>query len=168
MSRNLHFAVPLLFAVLAAAPLVFPQDHAQAQAQEQTYPDDSWIPKGMEALGKHASFHTDVTFDKSMLDLANNVVGDEDTRRVVAKLRGISVHTYRYPEPGLYDPATLDSVRAQYRDRGWKHLVTRESHAAAEHPGRSDVWIRFANGNVEGMVLLVAGEKNINLASMGR
>jgi hypothetical protein len=150
-----------LLAVIAFLALLSPM-----LAQEQSFPDDSWIPQGMEALGKHASFHTDVTFDKSMLDMANNFLGDDDTRRVVAKLRGISVHTFRYPQPGLYDPAILDSVRSQYHDRGWKHLVTKQSHAAAPHPGRTDVWIRFAHGNVEGMVLLIANETNVNLVAV--
>jgi hypothetical protein len=158
MQRTFRNAFFVLLAALVMVPLI--------RAQDQAYPDDSWIPKGMEALGHHASFHTDFTFDKSMLDMANNFVGDDDTRRIVAKLRGISVHAFRYPEPGLYDPAVLDSVRAQYHDRGWKHLVTSQSHAAAAHPGRTDVWIRFAHGNVEGMVLLVASETNVNLVAV--
>ena len=165
MPRKIRFAS---LALLAALMMMMPLLRAQQQAQQQiqTYPDDSWIPQGMEALGHHASFHTDVTFDKSMLGLASDFAGDDDTRRIVAKLRGISLHTYRYPEPGLYDPAALDSVRSQYSSRGWKHLVTKQSHAAAAHPGRTDVWIRFAHGNVEGMVLLVANETNINLVAV--
>ncbi|GGH15223.1 DUF4252 domain-containing protein [Silvibacterium dinghuense] len=132
----------------------------------QVYPDDSWIPRGMEALGQHASFHTDFTFDKSMLAMAGNFVGDDDTQRVIAKLRGISVHSFKYPAPGMYDPAILDSVRQQYHDRGWKHLVTTHAHPAAAHPGTTDVWVRFANGNVEGIVLLVANETNVNLVAV--
>lgn len=153
-----RFALLATFALFLTIPL--------SRAEDPAYPDDSWIPQGMEVLGHHASFHTDVTFDKSMLDMANNFVGDDDTRRVVAKLRGISVHTFRYPQPGLYDPAVLDSVRTQYQSRGWKHLVTKQSHAADLHPGRTDVWIRFAHGNVEGIVLLVANETNVNLVAV--
>lgn len=149
MQRIYPPALLILLAALILAPVTRAQGSAPVQGQEQAaYPDDSWIPQGMEALGHHASFHTDVTFDKSMLEMANNFVGDDDTRRVVAKLRGISVHTFRYPQPGLYDPAILDSVRAQYHDRGWKHLVTKQSNAAAAHPGRTDVWIRFEHSNV--------------------
>ncbi|HEX3471925.1 MAG TPA: DUF4252 domain-containing protein [Silvibacterium sp.] len=158
MPRSHRLASFSFLALLAMTPLL-------VQAQ-QSHPDDSWIPRGMDALGHHASFHTDFTFDKSMLDLANNFVGDEETHRVVAKLRGISVHSFSYPAPGLYDTRTLDAVRSQYHDRGWKHLVTSQSHTAVAHPSHSDVWIRFEHGDVEGMVLLVAGEKNLNLVAI--
>jgi hypothetical protein len=120
----------------------------------------------MQALAAHASFHTDFTFDKSMLDMANNFTSDDQVRQVVAKLRGISVHSYKYPAPGLYDPAALDAVRAQYAERGWKHMVTAQPHAAEPHPTRTDLWIRLVKGNVEGMVLMVANPTNIDLVAI--
>ncbi len=120
----------------------------------------------METLARRATFHTDFTFDKSMLDMANNFVGDEETRQAIAKLRGISVHSYKFSAPGLYDPAALDAVRAQYRDRGWKHLVTSQSYVATPSQARTDVWVRFEHANVEGMVLLVANQTNLNLVAI--
>jgi Domain of unknown function (DUF4252) len=164
MLRSHRFASFVFLALLSAALLS--GQAQQSHPAQQSFPDDSWIPQGMDSLGHHASFHTDFTFDKSMLDMASNFVGDDETRRVVAKLRGISVHTYRYPAPDLYDAGALNAVRAQYNDRGWKHMVTSQSHAATAHPGRTDVWIRFENGNVEGMVLLVAGQTNLNLVAV--
>ena len=83
----------------------------------QPYPDDSWIPRAMDALGHRATFHTDFTFDKAMLDMANNFVGDDETRQVIAKLRGISVHSYKFSAPGLYSPSDLDTVRVNNRLR---------------------------------------------------
>jgi hypothetical protein len=153
-----RFALLALLALLCA---VVPASRAQT-----SHPDDNWVPLGMDTLGRHASFHTDFTFDKQMLDLASSFTGDEDTQRIVAKLRGISVHVYRYPEPGLYNPATLDGVRTQYRDRGWKHLVAAQSNAATDAPGRTDLWIRFENGNVEGMVLLLENPSNVDLIAV--
>lgn len=145
--------------LLLAALLCFVSTVARAD-------EGDWIPRGLESLGQHASFHTEFTFDKTMLDLANNFVDDEEARRVVAKLKGISVHSFRYSAPGLYDPAVLDSVRAQYHDHGWKHLVTAQSHAEDLNPGRTDLWIRFEHGNVEGMVVLFASEENLNLIAI--
>lgn len=151
----------LFFLAIFLAPL-----SGHSQSAYPSYPDDSWIPQGMDALGRHASFHTDFTFDKQMLDFANGFTGDEETQRIVAKLRGISLHVYKYPEPGLYDLASLNTVRAQYRDRGWKHLVTTHSNAAGLHPGQTDLWIRFENGNVEGMVLLLTNPTNLDLIAV--
>jgi hypothetical protein len=158
MSLVWRFALSIFVALLVFAPCA---GHAQS-----SYPDDSWIPQGMNALDRHASFHTDFTFDRQMLDFASGLTGDDETQHIVAKLRGISVHFYRYPGPNLYDPAAVDVVRAEYRDRGWKHLVTTQSHAASANPGHTDLWIRFEHGNVEGMVLLLQNPTNLDLVAV--
>ena len=157
---------------LAAGPQYAVAQKAEAgtaqnpPSAQESYPDDNWIPQGMEALARHATFHTDFTFDKSMLEMANNFVGDDETRQVVAKLRGISVHSYKFSAPGMYDPAALDAVRAQYHARGWKHLVTSQSYVASPSQTRTDVWVRFDHAEVEGMVLLVANQTNLNLVAI--
>ena len=53
---------------------------ATARAQQS----DDWVPRNMDSVSQHASFRTDFTFDRTMLELANNFIEDEDTRRVVA------------------------------------------------------------------------------------
>ena len=157
-----------LSGLLCLAPLMAqtPAPATSSGSGSQSYPDDSWIPRGMETLGRHATFHTDFTFDKSMLDMANNFVGDDETRQVIAKLRGISVHSYKFSAPGLYSLSDLDAVRAQYHDRGWKHLVTSKSYVATPEQARTDVWVRFDHAEVEGMVLLVANQTNLNLVAI--
>ncbi|MFP5227752.1 MAG: hypothetical protein ACLGXA_08965 [Acidobacteriota bacterium] len=129
------------------------------------------------ALGANATFHTDLTFDESMLHAASQEMPGED-QPIIAKLRSISVHTYRYSSPGLYDPATLAAIRAQFDGEGWSHLVVKQPHpqvAAADpdaapmqaepphDPMRTEVWVKMKHTNVEGIVLLVANEKNVNL-----
>jgi hypothetical protein len=170
IQRLIRVSAPVFALLVGAASLVPGQQFAAAQptntATEQSYPDDNWIPRGMDALGRRATFHTDFTFDKSMLEMANNFVGDDETRSVVAKLRGISVHSYKFSAPGMYDPGALEAVRAQYHDRGWKHLVTSQSYVARPEQARTDVWVRFEHGNVEGMVLLVANQTNLNLVAI--
>jgi hypothetical protein len=135
---------------------------ATARAQQS----DDWVPHNMDSVGQHASFRTDFTFDRTMLELANNFIEDEDTRRVVAKLNGISVHCYKFSTPGLYDPGSLEAVRKQYHDHGWKHLVTAQSVHDPTNLGRTDVWIRFEHANVEGAVVMLASPTNINLIAI--
>lgn len=136
------------------------------------------------ALGENATFHTDLTFDESMLHAASQSMPDED-QPIIAKLRRISIHTYRYSAPGLYDPAALAAIRAQFDGEGWNHLVVKQPHppeAGADNAGtdpdgapmagppppahdpmRAEVWVKMKHTNVDGIVLLVANEKNVNL-----
>lgn len=123
----------------------------------------------MTVLAREASWHTDFTFDRSMLALAGNLYGlDEPTRQSLARLNGISVHSYRFRGPGAYDPAALDAVRAQYNALGWKHVVTAKSHAGASGyaSGQTDLWIATKGVNVAGAAILLAGASNLNLIAV--
>jgi len=153
LSRRLTYAA-LAFALAVTC--------ISARAQQS----DDWIPRNMDAVAQRASFRTDFTFDRTMLALANNFIDDEDTRRVVAKLNGISVHCYKFSIPGLYDPASLESVRQQYHDHGWKHMVTAHSNQDPDDLGRTDVWIRFEHANVEGAVVMLASPTSVNLIAI--
>ena len=139
-----------------------------AQAQQQ--PD--WIPVGVEQLGRTAAFHTDFTFDRTMLQIAAGLTGDidEGARQAIAKLNGVSVHSYRYATAGLYDPGPLELVRQQYHAAGWKHLVSTQSNAAnmaeSGYSGRTDLYIKFENTDVTGMVVLLVSPKNVNVVAL--
>lgn len=144
-----------------------PNDYPPAQPSPYSDRDDSagdnWLPRGLNSLASHASFHTDFTFNRQMLGLASDFYSDQQTQNIVARLRSISVHVFRFPEPGLYNPETLAYVRSQYDALGWHHLVTAHSNVESYNPGSTDLWIRFAHTDVEGMVLLVSNQKNIDL-----
>lgn len=153
------------FAVLAAATLLcLPVLRAQ---------DANWSSQGLDALAAHASFHTDFTFDQSMLHAASQLMPDED-RPVMAKLQSVNVDSFRFATPGMYDPATLEWLRGAYNDHGWKHMVTKQAHpqpaaagnVSAPDPVRTDVWVRMDNGNIDGAVVLVANERNVNLITV--
>jgi len=142
-------------------------------------------PQELAALGMNATFHTDMTFDESMLRAASQAMPDED-RPIIAKLRSISVHTFRYSSPGLYDPAALAAIRAQFDADGWNHMVVKQPHPqvaaipgpatdpdgaptiappppAPRDPMRTEVWVKMKHSNVDGIVLMVANERNVNL-----
>lgn len=157
----------------AAALLCFPLVHAQEPNPNQA---PTWTESPMDELADHASFHTDFTFDKSMLNSFSQTVPEED-RPVVAKLRSITVHSYRYSAPGMYNPAALAAVRRVYNGNGWQHVVSKEANAhpiAADGspdpdqelrplaPTRTDVWVRMNHADVDGAVIIVANERNIN------
>jgi|SRR5579859_2430914 len=122
-----------------------------------------WVPQGMDVLGRTAAFHTDFTFDRTMLQLASGMWdGPMDPQAVSAinRLDGISVHVYHYAAQGMYDPRLLEVVRRQYSALGWQHLVTAHSHSAS---GATDLWISFHNMRATGAVVLFQSPTNLNL-----
>src|SRR5580704_8765427 len=85
-----------------------------------------WIPQGIEALRQGASSKTEFTLDHSMLVFASKLDPDnEDLRRVIAGVSGVSVHRYHFPEAWTYDPQALASVKEEYSTAGWKQLMNR-------------------------------------------
>jgi hypothetical protein len=145
------------------------------QSGQQPYPQQSapayppsgnslnWVPQGMEALGRTAAFHTDFTFDRSMLRLASGIwagPGDPGLADAIGRLDGISVHSYHYAAPGMYDPRLLNAVRQQYNALGWQHLVTARSGSA---DGATDLWISFHHMQATGAVVLFQNSTNLNL-----
>jgi hypothetical protein len=152
----------ILFLALIATSVAAP---AQTQAP-QTQPQQSdWTPQGIEALGQNASSRTEFTLDHSMLVLASKLdQDDEDLRRVIAGVNGVSVHSYRFPGPGMYDPDLLSGVRRQYREAGWKHLVS--NHDKNGGPGATDLWIHFENNVITNIAVLFAGQNQLNFISV--
>lgn len=151
----------------------YPQQppYPQQPQQQPPYPPAAgyqpgflgWVPQGMEALGRTAAFHTDFTFDRTMLQLASGVWDgpvDPATASAINRLDGISVHIYHYAAPGMYDPRLIDLVRRQYSALGWQHLVTAHSRSTG---GATDLWISFHNMRATGAVVLFQSATNLNL-----
>src|SRR6266851_7030449 len=100
--RLTHF----LFVILIAVSTL-----QSTQAQQQ----HPWVPQGIETLEQRASSKTNFTFDHSMLVFASKLDPDnEDLRRVIAGLSGVSVHRYHFPGAWMYDPQALNSVKEDY------------------------------------------------------
>jgi hypothetical protein len=117
----------------------------------------------MGALASTAAFHTDFTFDRAMLQLASGVwggSGDPQFAAAMSRLDGISVHSYHYAAPGMYDPRLLEAVKRQYTAMGWQHLVTGHS---ASRDGATDLWISFHDMRATGAVVLFQSPTNLNL-----
>jgi len=171
----------LLRRLLVASALLVP---GLAFAADAPATPSDWLPSGIEQLGKTAAYHTDFTFDRSMLQLASGLVdgGDPDTRKAIAKLDGVTVHLYRYAAPGLYDVRQLDAIRDQYKTAGWKHLVSKDSRAAGSVPaqpvptapgpyavgaeGHTDLYIKMQGADVVGMVVVQASARNLNVVAL--
>jgi Domain of unknown function (DUF4252) len=120
------------------------------------------IPQGLEVLRQGASSKTEFTLDHSMLVFASKLDQDnEDLRRVIGGVRGVSVHRYHFAGPWTYDPAALNSVKEEYHAAGWKQLVN--NHEKGGGPGVTDLWVRFETNAITDVAILVARATEVNL-----
>jgi len=134
----------ILFAVLI---VVTAGKLAQAQQGRE------FIPQGIDALRQEASSKTEFTLDHSMLVFASKLDPDnDDLRRVIAGVSGVSVHRYHYPGAWMYDPQALSSVKEDYRSAGWKQLMN--NRAKDGGAGETDLWIRLENNAVSNVAIL--------------
>jgi hypothetical protein len=132
---------------------------AEAQTQHE------WIPDGIDALRQSASSKTEFTLDHSMLVFASKIDPDnEDLRRVIAGVSGVSVHSYRFPGAWTYDAQAVSSLKEEYRAAGWKHVVNHEvvNHEKDAGSSATDVWVRLENNAISNVALLLTKSKEVD------
>ena len=153
--RLLCTVVPIAIFAAALAQVTL------TQAQQHPSQPQASVPQGIETLRQSASSKTEFTLDHSMLIMASKLDPDnEDLRRVIAGISGVSVHNYRYPKPGMYDLEALDSVKEEYRAAGWKQLMARhDKNGGAEV---TDLWVRMENNAISNVAVLVARSTEID------
>ncbi len=126
---------------------------AMAQQREST-------PRGLDALRQGASSKTEFMLDHSMLVFAAKMDPDnEDLRRVIAGVSGISVHSYHFPGAWTYDPEALSSVKEEYHAAGWKQLMN--NHEKDGGPGMTDLWIRLENNAISNVAVLLSRSSEV-------
>lgn len=144
-------------------PTAYPPPGTYAPSPQTSWLN--WVPRGMEALSRTAAFHTDLTFDRTMLQMASGMWDgpvDPATATAINRLDGISVHVYHYAAAGMYDPRLLEGVRREYSALGWQHLVATHS---TTREGATDLWISFHHLQATGAVLLFQTASNVNLVA---
>ena len=127
--------------------------HAQQQQE--------WIPQEVESLRQSASSKTEFTLDHSMLVFASKLDQDnEELRRVIAGVSGVSVHRYHFAGSGMYDPEALNSMKQEYQAAGWKQLMN--NHEKGGGPGVTDLWIHFDNDAITSIAILMARSNEVD------
>jgi hypothetical protein len=149
---------------LSRAVLVVLIAISAVKLSEAQQPED-WVPQGVEALRQGASSKTDFTLDHSMLVFAAKLdPDDQDLLRVIAGVSGLSVHSYRFPDPWMYDPRALSAVKDEYHAAGWTQLVNR--HGKSGGPGITNLWIRWEHNAVSNIAILVATPREVSLIAV--
>ena len=128
-----------------------------AQAQQS-----AWVPRGVEMLQQSASSKTDFSFDHSMLVLASKLdSNDEDLRRVIAGVSGISVHRYHFGGLRQYDHEALNSVNEEYRAAGWKQLMN-NLEKGRDAGVATGLWVRLENNAISNFAILRASSNEVS------
>lgn len=121
-----------------------------------------WTPPALEELSEEAPVKSSFTLDRNLLEAASAILPDSDTydRQAIRKLDGVSVHTMRFPDTGIPNEEAVESIRAAYHLRGWKHLVTTGRTGGPIHDEITDVWVVMDGVNLRGAVVLAETPKN--------
>lgn len=127
-----------------------------------------WTPPALEELSRQAAVKSSFTLDRNLLGAAASVLPDSDVedRQTIRKLDGVSVHTMRFPDTGIPDENAVESIRAAYHLRGWKHLVTTGRTGGPVHDEVTDVWVVMDGVNVRGAVILAETPKSLTLVTV--
>jgi Domain of unknown function (DUF4252) len=157
----------IVFVVLIALSAVKLAEAQQAQSQEPPssqptpQPQRAWVPQGIEDLRQSASSKTEFTLDHSMLVFASKLSPDnEDLRRVIAGVNGVSVHSFRFSGRWTYDPQALSSLKEEYHAAGWTQLVN--NHDKDGGSGVTNLWIRYENNAITNVAILSARSNEVD------
>lgn len=149
----MKFSRTILFALVVLSAAQF----GVAQAP----PPRDFTPQGIDSLRQFASSKTEFTLDHSMLVFASKLDPDnEDLRRVIAGVSGVSVHRFHFPKPWMYDPDALESVKADYHSAGWKQLMN--NHTKDGGSGENDVWVHFENNAISHIAMLFSRSNEVD------
>ena len=136
-------------------------------AQAQTGPPAQgrdWSPQGLESLRNSATSKTEFTLDHSMLVLASKLDPDnEDLRRVIAGVSGVSVHSFKFSGKASYDPDALRALKEDYRSAGWKQVMNDEKIMGQ---GTTSLWMRMENNAISNVAVLVAKPAEVDFVAV--
>ena len=126
------------------------------------------ISNALNNLADTPATHTGVVFDRSMLQIAEDMLqqGGLPPDRAAAALSSISFDTYRYKDPAFYTPETMSWLIDAFHRDGWKHLVNgNQTPANSAQPKTTitDLWLHFTGADIDHVVVLTRSTHDMNL-----
>lgn len=119
-------------------------------------------------LSNQKATHSGVTFDRSMVQIAQSVLesGGLSANRAAAAITGISFDTYRYQQPAFYTPEAMTNLIGIYHAAGWKHLVDGKQTPASTAQPRAmvtDLWLHFSGTEIDSVTVLSRAPLNMSV-----
>lgn len=139
------------FLLLALAPLA---------AQEIKLPAN---------FGANATETVDVSLGSDLLQLASKFLSatkpdEAQAKKLIAGLKSIYVKSFEFDKAGQYNPADVDTVRAQFRGPGWSRAVGIQSRKEGEN---TEVFIRMEkDGRIGALGVVSAEAKELTIVSI--
>ncbi len=156
---NLRLPITLLALTLTSAAAL----NAQAPA-----PIPANVQGALMNLADQPATHTSFSFDRSMLQVAQNLFESNgvDANHAPAALTGVSIDNYRYPKPAFYTPETMASIIDAYHAAGWKHLVDANktpANSAQPRANVTDLWLHFTGPDINGITVLTRSPRDMSV-----
>ena len=125
-------------------------------------------PDPFATLTDQPATHSGVTFDRSMMEMAQSVLQSNglDEKRAAAAITGIAFDTYRYQHPAFYTPEAMAALLDGYKAAGWKHLVNaNQTPANSAQPDHTitDLWLHFHGADIDSVTVLSRAPKNMTV-----
>lgn len=201
--RSLRLVAPLCAALLLSAPSSRAQSTASQRQSGQPLaarPEDAASPPdrssstpapepaGLAALVAQASSRTEFTFDRSMLQTADQYIENapEEFRKAAAGIESITVRNFRFAAGGGLDAGeqdgggagkgsgqddgsrrgtAMDTINRSYKGGGWKHLVNKNVQSGGAGLV-TDMWLHFDGAEIDHIAVLVRGDKNVTFLNV--
>jgi len=116
-------------------------------------------PLAFESMVHQPATESSFTLDRSMLAATDGFFNGQDGRQIAAGLNSVTVHNFHYRDDASYDPGAFSSIDQGYRAAGYQHLVNANGHGG---PTATDLWLRFQGANVNSVVVLTRGDRNMS------
>lgn len=154
MTRRFSISARVFFGVATLAA-----SGAVAQDKQPKFPVA--IEKKLAARATNVD---EVTLDKRMLGFAGQFLSskpkDAQAKQLIQKLNGVYVREYEFDKPDQYSEADLEAIRKQFGGPEWSPMVREHS---LKGKGDTDVYVKLLNGEVQGMFVLDAEPKELDV-----
>lgn len=158
----MRLAAALLFTVSFAAGTV---------SRAQPAPPQPVITHRLEALTDQPATHTGFTFDRSMMQVAQDLLQSNgmDAGHAAAAITGVTFDNYHYAAPAFYEPEEMAKLKEVYDRAGWKHLVNAHGTNAdqAEPTGMlTDLWLHYNGGQINALTVLTRSSRAMSVVQL--
>ena len=140
-----------------------------AQAHEKPLPAASGelVLPDFRSLESQATESTVVTVGPWLLHFASHFCNDHDpdgaaTRRVLANVKSITVHSYEFDRDFVYSQADVEAVRAQLRGPNWNRLA----QVRGKDRNNVDVYVSMDNDKTTGLAVISAEPRELTIVNV--